>query len=57
MRHPLSVHDNKSVAGRTNRREFIKIVTMAAASVGLTSSAAIRIAEAAARGLKPSVIW
>ena len=57
MRHPVSVHGNEVAAGGTNRREFIKIITMAAASVGLSSSAASRIAEAATRGLKPSVIW
>src|SRR5271166_6558263 len=42
MRHPFSVQGNEFAAGGTNRREFIKIVTMAAASVGLTSSAATR---------------
>src|SRR5512135_1524724 len=57
MRHRFSVHGNEFAAGGTNRREFIKTITMAAASVGLTSSAATRIAEAAARGLKPSVVW
>ena len=57
MRHPISVQGNEFAAGGTNRREFIKIITMAAASVGLTSSAATRIAEAATRGLKPSVVW
>ena len=40
-----------------DRREFLKIVTAAAAAVGLSSATAIRIAEAAAAGLKPSVIW
>ena len=38
MRHPISVQGNEFAAGGTNRREFIKIITMAAASVGLTSS-------------------
>src|SRR5512142_3063808 len=57
MHHPFSVRGNEFAAGGTNGREFIKIITMAAASVGLTSSAATRIAEAAARGLKPSVVW
>ena len=36
MRHPISVQGNEFAAGGTNRREFIKIITMAAASVGLT---------------------
>jgi hypothetical protein len=53
----MSVQGNEFAAGGTNRREFIKIITMAAASVGLSSSAATRIAEAATRGLKPSVVW
>src|SRR5271165_4418934 len=44
MRHPISVQGNKFAAGGTNRREFIKIITMAAASVGLTSSAATKLA-------------
>ena len=40
-----------------DRRSFVKIVTMAAAAVGLDATAAARMAEAAAVGLKPSVIW
>jgi hydrogenase small subunit len=40
-----------------SRRDFVKACTMAAAAVGLTSAAASRIVEAAAKGLKPSVIW
>ena len=40
-----------------DRREFVKTVMAAAASVGLSAVAAQRIAEAAAAGLKPSVIW
>jgi hydrogenase small subunit len=39
------------------RREFIKIVTAAAAAIGLSGSAAVRMVEAATEGLKPSVIW
>jgi hydrogenase small subunit len=39
------------------RRDFVKLVTLAAASVGLSSSTAASIAAAAANGLKPSVIW
>lgn len=57
MHRPSRVHGSGLAAGGTNRREFIRVVTMAAASVGLTSGAAAEIAEAAARGLKPSVIW
>jgi hydrogenase small subunit len=42
-----------------NRREFLKIITIAAASVGLPVSAVGRMAEAAtaARKGKPSVVW
>jgi hydrogenase small subunit len=39
------------------RRGFIQVVSMAAASVGLTGSAAAKVLEAAGRGLRPSVIW
>jgi hydrogenase small subunit len=39
------------------RRSFIQVVSMAAASVGLTGSAAAKVLEAAGRGLRPSVIW
>jgi hydrogenase small subunit len=44
-------------AAGVRRRDFIKICTLAAAAVGLPSAAALRFAEAAARGLKPSVLW
>jgi hydrogenase small subunit len=40
-----------------DRRDFVRIVTMAAASVGLAGTAAVKLVEAATRGLKPSVIW
>jgi hydrogenase small subunit len=40
-----------------SRRDFIRVVTMAAAAVGLSSTAAMRVVEAAEAGLKPSVIW
>ena len=40
-----------------SRRDFVKAIMMAAASVGLSSAAATRIVEAAEAGLKPSVIW
>ena len=39
------------------RREFIKIITSAAAAIGLSGSAAVQMVEAATQGLKPSVIW
>jgi hydrogenase small subunit len=40
-----------------DRRDFLKIVTMAAASLGLPAAEAAKIADGAAKGLKPSVIW
>jgi len=40
-----------------SRRDFVRICTMAAAAVGLSGTMAAQIAEAAAKGLKPSVIW
>jgi hydrogenase small subunit len=40
-----------------SRRDFVRICTMAAAAIGLSQTAAATIAEAAAKGLKPSVIW
>ena len=40
-----------------DRREFFKVCAMAAAAVGLPRAVAVRWAEAAAMGLKPSVIW
>ena len=40
-----------------DRRSFLKVCMMAAAAVGLPASVGTRWAEAAAAGLKPSVIW
>lgn len=40
-----------------DRRDFLKVISMAAASVGLSSSVAVQIAQAIESGLKPSVIW
>jgi hydrogenase small subunit len=40
-----------------DRRDFIKVCCMAAAAVGLPASAGLKMAEAAEKGLKPSVIW
>ncbi|MCP4145884.1 MAG: hydrogenase small subunit [bacterium] len=43
---------------KTDRRDFLKICLTAAASIGLSATAGVRIAEAAAAGvLRPSVIW
>lgn len=41
----------------TSRRDFLKIITIAAASVGLPVSAVGKMAEAAATKGRPSVIW
>jgi hydrogenase small subunit len=43
--------------GGLSRRDFIRICTVAAAAVGLSGTAAAKIAEAVAAGRKPSVIW
>lgn len=43
--------------GTLDRREFVKLCTAAAAAVGLPSTAAMKMVEAAELGLKPSVIW
>jgi hydrogenase small subunit len=40
-----------------SRRDFVKICTMAAAAVGMSTATATRMVEAASRGLKPSVVW
>uniref|UniRef100_Q01R84 Hydrogenase (NiFe) small subunit HydA n=1 Tax=Solibacter usitatus (strain Ellin6076) TaxID=234267 RepID=Q01R84_SOLUE len=40
-----------------DRRSFFKAVAQIAASVGLSAATANRIAEAAVRGKKPTVIW
>jgi hydrogenase small subunit len=40
-----------------NRREFIRLCSLAAASVGLPFSAAVEMAEAVSRSSRPSVIW
>ena len=50
---PRSVISDNAVS----RRDFVRICTMAAAAVGLSGTAAAEIAEAAVKGLKPSVIW
>ncbi len=39
------------------RRDFLRIITIAAAAVGLPSSAVAEIAAAEKKGKKPSVIW
>ncbi|MCB1182271.1 hydrogenase small subunit [bacterium] len=52
--HPNSP---ETTARKMGRRDFLRVITAAAASIGLSSSVAVKMAEAAAAGLKPSVIW
>ncbi|MGD8441531.1 MAG: hydrogenase small subunit [Holophagae bacterium] len=40
-----------------DRRDFLKVCTMASAALGLPASTGVKWAEAAEAGLKPSVIW
>src|SRR5437763_14317987 len=40
-----------------DRRTFLSVITQAAAAIGLSASTAVSVAEAAAQGKKPSVIW
>ena len=56
-RQPSDFQDILDGSQGMDRRDFVKAVTLAAASVGLTSAAATRIVEAASKGLKPSVVW
>jgi len=63
--YPRSTHDTLMLPARppglndppVTRRDFMKVVTMACAAVGLSGTAAARVAEAVAKGAKPSVIW
>src|SRR3954468_12598322 len=40
-----------------SRRDFVRICTMAGAAVGMSATMVSQIVEAAAKGLKPSVVW
>jgi hydrogenase small subunit len=44
-------------ASTFDRRDFVKICSMAAAAVGLPAEAAAKFVQNAEQGLKPSVIW
>ena len=48
---------NPSSTRTFGRRDFLRVCSMAAAALGLPASAGLRMAEAATKGLKPSVIW
>jgi hydrogenase small subunit len=52
----LSRIDRLATPGMS-RREFIQIITVAAAAVGLPASAVAAIEKKIARGAKPSVVW
>jgi len=53
-----TIDTDDEVLGRgLDRRSFLKICTVAAAAVGLPASAGKLMAEQAAKGVKPSVIW
>ncbi len=43
--------------GGVSRRDFIKVCSAAAAAVGLPAWAGEKMAENAAKGKKPSVVW
>src|SRR5512138_2165424 len=43
--------------GAVGRRDFLRVCTLAAAAVGLPAWAGEKMAEAVAKGRKPSVIW
>ena len=40
-----------------DRRDFVKVALMAGAAVGLPAALSEQMAEAAVKGVKPSVIW
>jgi hydrogenase small subunit len=52
-----SLRYHASLEGGVDRRDFMKVCSVAAAAVGLPASAAVQFANAAAAGLKPSVVW
>ena len=56
MEHPLRGPEGPP-ADRVDRRDFLKVCMIAAATVGLPASVGRKWAEAAQAGLKPSVIW
>jgi hydrogenase small subunit len=55
---PSDESANRRPAGQdgVDRRDFLRIITMSAAAIGLPATAAAKMAEAAA-ALKPSIIW
>ncbi|HSF39317.1 MAG TPA: hydrogenase small subunit [Thermoanaerobaculia bacterium] len=57
MEPSSSLSSSPITRGRINRRDFIRICSLAAAAVGLPGSSVARLVEAAGQGKKPSVIW
>jgi hydrogenase small subunit len=58
--HPLSLslaEKRHAPPGGLSRRDFIRICSVAAAAIGLPGSSALKMAEAALQGRRPSVIW
>jgi hydrogenase small subunit len=53
--HPITPTRPPSLA--LSRRDFVKVCSMAAAAVGMSSTAAAQVIDAATRGARPSVIW
>ncbi len=50
-------HLEVAEAAHLSRRDFVKVCTVAAATVGLPAWAGEKMAEVVARGRKPSVLW
>lgn len=57
MEERIAAHDTPGIPYGVDRRAFLKVITQAVAAIGLSASAALSVAEAAASGKKPSVIW
>ena len=56
-RGPFKEPKTEILGGQLDRRDFLKACSLAAAAVGLPASAGAEMAEAAAKGRRPSVIW
>jgi len=53
----IAVRDSLFASDGFGRRDFLRTCTLAAAAVGLPASAAEKMAEKAAAGARPSLIW
>jgi hydrogenase small subunit len=56
-RKELTMSSVAPLQSALSRRDFVRVCTMAAGAVGLSSTTAAKIVEAASHGLKPSVVW